>query len=71
MGRRFDKPTLGETMLQVTSHSTYHRGPLRHLLETSGVRVTQSVGVGEVTCDLEHEGLGGWTSLLGWVVPRF
>jgi uncharacterized damage-inducible protein DinB len=25
-GRRFEKPTLAETMFQVTSHSTYHRG---------------------------------------------
>ena len=25
-GRRFEKPSLAETMFQVTSHSTYHRG---------------------------------------------
>ncbi len=36
MGRRFDKPTLGETMLQVASHSTYHRGQVNARLRQVG-----------------------------------
>jgi uncharacterized damage-inducible protein DinB len=32
MGRRFDAPTLGETMLQVASHSSYHRGQVNSRL---------------------------------------
>jgi uncharacterized damage-inducible protein DinB len=36
MGRRFDKPTLAETMLQVTSHSTYHRGQVNARLREIG-----------------------------------
>ena len=37
MGRRFDRPTLGETMLQVASHSTYHRGQVNARLRELGV----------------------------------
>ena len=36
MGRRFDVPTLGETMLQVASHSTYHRGQVNARLRELG-----------------------------------
>jgi uncharacterized damage-inducible protein DinB len=37
MGRRFDAPTLAETMLQVASHSTYHRGQVNaRLREVAG-----------------------------------
>jgi len=36
MGRQFDKPTLGETMLQVASHSTYHRGQVNARLREVG-----------------------------------
>ena len=36
MGRRFDKPTLAETMFQVTSHSTYHRGQVNARLREIG-----------------------------------
>jgi uncharacterized damage-inducible protein DinB len=36
VGRRFDKPTLAETMFQVTSHSTYHRGQVNMRLREIG-----------------------------------
>lgn len=36
MGRRFDTPTLAETMLQVASHSTYHRGQVNARLRELG-----------------------------------
>ena len=36
MGRRFDKPTLAETMVQVANHSTYHRGQLNARLREIG-----------------------------------
>jgi uncharacterized damage-inducible protein DinB len=36
MGRRFDAPTLAETMLQVASHSTYHRGQVNARLREVG-----------------------------------
>jgi uncharacterized damage-inducible protein DinB len=36
MGRRFDAPTLGETMIQVASHSTYHRGQVNARLREVG-----------------------------------
>jgi uncharacterized damage-inducible protein DinB len=36
VGRRFDAPTLGETMLQVVSHSTYHRGQVNVRLRELG-----------------------------------
>ena len=36
MGRRFAKPTLAETMFQVTSHSTYHRGQVNVRLREIG-----------------------------------
>jgi uncharacterized damage-inducible protein DinB len=37
MGRSFEAPTLAETMLQVASHSTYHRGQVNaRLREISG-----------------------------------
>jgi len=36
IGRRFEKPTLGETMFQVTSHSTYHRGQVNMRLRGIG-----------------------------------
>jgi uncharacterized damage-inducible protein DinB len=36
MGRRFDKPTLAETIFQVTSHSTYHRGQVNARLREIG-----------------------------------
>ena len=36
MGRRFDIPTLAETMLQVASHSTYHRGQANARLREVG-----------------------------------
>jgi uncharacterized damage-inducible protein DinB len=36
MGRRFEAPTLGETMLQVVSHSTYHRGQVNARLREVG-----------------------------------
>jgi uncharacterized damage-inducible protein DinB len=36
MGRRFAKPTLAETMFQVTSHSTYHRGQVNARLREIG-----------------------------------
>jgi uncharacterized damage-inducible protein DinB len=35
-GRRFDKPTLAETIFQVTSHSTYHRGQVNARLRELG-----------------------------------
>ena len=35
-GRRFEKPTLGETLFQVTSHSTYHRGQVNVRLRELG-----------------------------------
>jgi uncharacterized damage-inducible protein DinB len=35
-GRRFDTPTLADTMVQVTSHSTYHRGQLNARLREIG-----------------------------------
>lgn len=36
LGRRFDTPLLGETMLQVASHSTYHRGQVNARLRELG-----------------------------------
>ena len=36
MGRRFEAPTLAETMLQVASHSTYHRGQVNARLREAG-----------------------------------
>jgi uncharacterized damage-inducible protein DinB len=36
MGRRFDAPTLAETVLQVVSHSTYHRGQVNARLRELG-----------------------------------
>jgi uncharacterized damage-inducible protein DinB len=36
MGRRFDAPTLAETILQVVSHSTYHRGQVNARLREVG-----------------------------------
>jgi uncharacterized damage-inducible protein DinB len=36
IGRTFDKPTLAETMLQVASHSTYHRGQVNARLREIG-----------------------------------
>jgi uncharacterized damage-inducible protein DinB len=37
MNRRFEAPTLAETMLQVASHSTYHRGQVNaRLRELAG-----------------------------------
>lgn len=36
MGRRFDPPTLAETMLQVATHSTYHRGQVNARLREVG-----------------------------------
>ena len=36
LGRRFDKPTLGETIYQVASHSTYHRGQVNARLREIG-----------------------------------
>jgi uncharacterized damage-inducible protein DinB len=36
MGRRFDDPTLAETMVQVATHSTYHRGQLNTRLREIG-----------------------------------
>jgi uncharacterized damage-inducible protein DinB len=37
LGRRFDAPTLAETMLQVATHSTYHRGQVNaHLRDAGG-----------------------------------
>ena len=36
MGRRFEAPTLAETMLQVASHSTYHRGQVNARLREIG-----------------------------------
>jgi uncharacterized damage-inducible protein DinB len=35
-GRRPDSPTLAETMFQVTSHSTYHRGQVNSRLRAMG-----------------------------------
>ena len=35
-GRTFAEPTLAETMFQVTSHSTYHRGQVNARLRTLG-----------------------------------
>jgi uncharacterized damage-inducible protein DinB len=36
MNRRFDAPTLAETVLQVASHSTYHRGQVNARLRETG-----------------------------------
>lgn len=36
LGRSFHHPTLGETMFQVTSHSTYHRGQVNVRLRELG-----------------------------------
>ena len=36
VGRKFDTPTLAETMFQVTSHSTYHRGQVNLRLRAVG-----------------------------------
>jgi uncharacterized damage-inducible protein DinB len=36
LGRRFAAPTLAETMLQVVSHSTYHRGQVNARLREVG-----------------------------------
>ena len=35
-GRTFAEPTLAETLFQVTSHSTYHRGQVNARLRTVG-----------------------------------
>ena len=35
-GRQFQRPTLAETMFQVTSHSTYHRGQVNARLREVG-----------------------------------
>lgn len=35
-GRRFERPTLADTMFQVTSHSTYHRGQVNARLRAVG-----------------------------------
>lgn len=35
-GRRFEKPSMAETMFQVTSHSTYHRGQVNARLREVG-----------------------------------
>jgi uncharacterized damage-inducible protein DinB len=35
-GRRFEQPTLAETIVQVTSHSTYHRGQVNARLREIG-----------------------------------
>jgi uncharacterized damage-inducible protein DinB len=35
-GRRFQRPSLAETMFQVTSHSTYHRGQVNARLREVG-----------------------------------
>ena len=35
-GRRFEYPSLAETMFQVTSHSTYHRGQVNARLRETG-----------------------------------
>ena len=36
LNRRFDAPTLAETMLQVATHSTYHRGQVNARLRAAG-----------------------------------
>lgn len=36
LGTHFDTPTLAETMFQVTSHSTYHRGQVNSRLRELG-----------------------------------
>ena len=36
LGRRLDRPTLAETMFQITSHSTYHRGQVNARLREIG-----------------------------------
>jgi uncharacterized damage-inducible protein DinB len=36
MGRRFEVPTLGDTIFQVVSHSTYHRGQVNGRLREVG-----------------------------------
>jgi uncharacterized damage-inducible protein DinB len=36
LGRTFSTPTLGETIFQVTSHSTYHRGQVNARLREVG-----------------------------------
>jgi len=36
LGRTFSTPTLGETIFQVTSHSTYHRGQMATQLRQLG-----------------------------------
>ena len=36
LGRHFDTPTLADTMFQVTSHSTYHRGQVNVRLREVG-----------------------------------
>jgi uncharacterized damage-inducible protein DinB len=36
LGRRFEQPTLAETIFQVTSHSTYHRGQVNARLRELG-----------------------------------
>lgn len=36
LGRRFETPTLGETALQVPSHTTYHRGQVNVRLRELG-----------------------------------
>ena len=36
LGRQPDAPTMGETMVQVTSHSTYHRGQVNSRLRAVG-----------------------------------
>jgi uncharacterized damage-inducible protein DinB len=36
LGRKFEDPTLAETVLQVASHSTYHRGQVNARLREIG-----------------------------------
>ena len=36
LGRRFQRPTLAETMFQITSHTTYHRGQVNMRLREIG-----------------------------------
>jgi uncharacterized damage-inducible protein DinB len=36
LGRRFDKPTLAESVLHIASHSTYHRGQVNARLREVG-----------------------------------
>lgn len=36
LGRRFDRPSLAETIMQVVTHSAYHRGQLAARLRELG-----------------------------------